>query len=152
MKYNPKTKSVKLEAGEIRIGNFFVKDEGIGDLDAHIRLTDLNSTISHRVWKRLPIGIWLTHHLSKADDNSINTLKAFISVMWSFFSVVPDDAFIQDAIDATHDNFERHPEWYGGKPALRKKEDEDAADAEALKSVEEMKEFEKDVADAAKEV
>ena len=149
MKYNAKTGRVKLEAGEIRIGNFFFKDEAPGDDFGHIKVSDLNSTITHRVMKRMPVGIWMLHHIGKVKEGSGDseaTLQTFVAVMWSVFSVVPDDAFIQDMIDATKENFERHPEWYGGKPALAKRDDEGD-----LAAVRDMKAFEADVADAAKE-
>ena len=139
MKVNKKGEA-KCEHGEIRVGNFFVKDEGVGDWNAHIKITDLSGSISHRVWKRMPIGIWLTNLLERKDEEALGSLKTYIGFMWSAFAVVPDNEYVQSVMDATKANFERHPDWYGAK----RKEDE-KADADALQSVRDMKEFEEDI-------
>ena len=139
MKYNPKTGKVKLEAGEVRIGNFAIKDEGVGDINAHIRITDLNSTFSHRVWKRMPIGMWLDNKLRRGNEDDMESLKVYVSVMWSLFSLVPDDELMQDIIDNTQAALERHPDWYGVKKPSAEGDEKD------LQAVREMKEFEGDV-------
>lgn len=141
-----KTGKIKLEAGEVRIGNFFIKDEGVGDDFAHIRIKDLNSTISHRVLKRMPIGIWLNNMLRRGDEGAEESLKAYIAVMWSLFSLVPDDELMQDLIDNTEAALQRHPDWYGVKPS------DEGRDAEDLKAVEEMRAFEDDVKAAGEEL
>lgn len=138
MKVSKKTGKVKLESCEVRIGNFFVKCE-----DAHIKLQDLNGVFTHRVNRRMPIGIWLETMWGRAlkgDGGAISTLETYIATMWSFFSVAPDDDFITDTLNAAKSALERHPDWYGVK-----KESTPEEDAEAVKSVEEMKEFEEDM-------
>lgn len=124
---------VKLEKGEIRVGNFFFRDEGENE---HIKVTDLNSCFTIRVLKRMPLGIWLDNmiDLSRTDVKGSDTLKTWVSVMWSLLSVVPDDDFVKEIIKSTEDALNRHPDWYGY--------DKNADDDEALQEVKEMKEFE----------
>ena len=129
--------TVKLEKGEVRIGNFFVKDE-----DNHIKLQDLNSVFSHRVSKAMPIGIWLSNVLvaGKKDAKWYDSIKTYIGAMWSMFSVAPDEDFIMDCIRISKECMERHPDWYGVKPDAAPEED-----AEALEEVKELTELEEDI-------
>lgn len=130
---------IKLEQNEIRIGNgFFVKRDS-----DQMKLTDLNGVFHHAVSRRMPIGIWIENQWVRAyhgDEAAINTLKVYISAMWSFFSVAPDDEYIQDVLTVSKSALERHPDWYGYKPSDDEKENADAAT-----EVREMKEFEAEV-------
>lgn len=127
---------IKLEKGEMRVGNFFIRDEGENE---HIRVTDLNSCFTIRVLKRMPLGIWLDNmmDMARADENAVNTIKTWSAVMWSLLSVVPDDDFVRELIKSTEAALNRHPEWYGY--------DKDANDDEAIQEVKEMKEFEEEI-------
>ena len=131
-----KNNKIKLEKGEMRVGNFFIRDEGENE---HIRVTDLNSCFTIRVLKRMPLGIWLDNmmDMARADENAVNTIKTWSAVMWSLLSVVPDDDFVRELIKSTEDALNRHPEWYGY--------DKDANDDEAIQEVKEMKEFEDEI-------
>ena len=131
-----KNNKIKLEKGEMRVGNFFFRDEGENE---HIRVTDLNSCFTIRVLKRMPLGIWLDNmiDLSKVDVNGGNSLKTWAAVMWSLLSVVPDDEFVRVLIKSTEEALNRHPDWYGY--------DKDADDDEAIRDVKEMKEFEEEI-------
>lgn len=128
--------NVKLEKGEVRVGNFFFRDEGENE---HIRVTDLNSCFTIRVLKRMPLGIWLDNmmDLSRTDVKGGDTLKTWAAVMWSLLAVVPDDQFVKELIKSTEDALNRHPDWYGY--------DKDADDDEAIQDVKEMKEFEEEI-------
>lgn len=128
--------NVKLEKGEVRVGNFFFRDEGENE---HIRVTDLNSCFTIRVLKRMPLGIWLDNmmDLSRTDVKGSETLKTWAAVMWSLLAVVPDDQFVKELIKSTEDALNRHPDWYGY--------DKDADDDEAIQDVKEMKEFEEEI-------
>ena len=133
-----KSGKVKLDHHEVRIGNFFIKRD-----DSQMKLTDLNGVFHHAVNRRMPIGVWLENMWERAykgDEGAVNTLQVYIAATWSLFSVAPDDQFISDIIETAKAALERHPEWYG----LKKNPTEDE-DAEALKSVEEMKQFEEEV-------
>lgn len=127
-------KGIKLEDGEIRIGNFFIKEEPKTE---HIKITDLNGVFSFRVWTRIPVGIWLKNMLDmKAED----TLKTYIATMWSVFSVAPDDEYIKDALTMADSALNRHPDWYGIRADAT-----DEEDADALAEVKEMMEFEEEI-------
>ena len=128
--------NVKLEKGEVRVGNFFFRDEGENE---HIRVTDLNSCFTIRVLKRMPLGIWLDNmmDLSRTDVKGSETLKTWAAVMWSLLAVVPVDQFVKELIKSTEDALNRHPDWYGY--------DKDADDDEAIQDVKEMKEFEEEI-------
>ena len=135
---------VKLEKGEIRVGNFFIRDEGENE---HIKVTDLNSCFTIRVLKRMPLGIWLENMLDMArvDENAVNTLKTWVSVMWSLLAVVPDNDFIAEILKSADDALHRHPDWYGYKPS-----DDEEENAEAAREVKEMTDFEQEVKDLEK--
>lgn len=137
MRYNSKTGKVKLEPDEIRVGNFFVKREV-----SHIKIQDLNGVFSFRANRRMAIGVWLENmwDAARTDEGALGSLKTYIATMWSVFSVVPDDGYVKDALEMAHAALDRHPEWYGIKKDATPEED-----AEALKEVQEMKEFEEEV-------
>ena len=111
-----------MEKGEIRIGNFFVRDEGDNE---HIRITDLNSCFTLRVWKRMPIGIWLENML-KSGDGGKDSLKTYIAMMWSVMAVAPDNEFVADMLNGAHSALTRHPDWYGSKEGATPEEDKEA--------------------------
>lgn len=137
MKYNSKTGKVKLEPDEIRVGNFFVKRE-----ESHMKVQDLNGVFSFRANRRMPIGIWLENlwDAARTDEGAVNTLKTYIATMWSVYSVVPDNDYVKDALEMAHAALDRHPDWYGIRKDATPEED-----AEALKEVQEMKQFEEEV-------
>ena len=141
MKYSKKTGKVRLEANEVRVGNFFVKRE-----ENEIKLTDLNGVFHHSVNRRMPIGIWLENIWSRAymgEETALVTLKTYIGTMWSLFSVAPDDEFISGLLEICKSALERHPQWYGVNPDAGEEEDRKAAE-----EVKEMKEFEKELREA----
>ena len=117
---------LKLERGEIRLGNFFLKDE-----NDHYRLQDINTVFSHRIWKHIPAGMWIYNMLHLPDRQGHKSLQTYIAAMWSLFSVVPDDEFMADVIRIAKEALERHPDWYGVK--------KDATAEDDAKAVEEMK-------------
>ena len=137
MRYNSKTGTVKLEPDEIRVGNFFVKRERY-----HIKIQDLNGVFSFRANRRMAVGIWLENmwDAARTDEGAVNTLKTYIATMWSVYSVVPDNDYVKDALAMAHAALDRHPDWYGIKKDATPEED-----ADALKEVQEMKQFEEEV-------
>jgi len=132
-----KNGKVKLESGEVRFGNFFVKDEAD---NGHIRVVDLNSCFSVRISKRMPLGIWMDNIL-KMGEKGEETIKTWIGAMWSVLSMAPDQEYVEALIKAADANLNRHPDWYGGKAGGATEDD----DAEALEEVKGMTEFEKEV-------
>lgn len=106
-----KTKNgkIKLEKGDIRVGNFVLSIE-----DQHIKVQDLNKFFTLRINKRMPIGI-LLDSLIKRGDEGRDSIKTYIAVLWSVLSVAPDNEYMQDLIKAAQDGLARHPDWYGKK-------------------------------------
>lgn len=145
MKVNRKGEPV-VEKGEVRIGNYFIKDEAPGDWWGHIKIQDLNSAFVHRVWKRLPIGIWLTNMLSRGEE-AHGSIKTYVAVMWSLFSVVPDEELMLTLLDATKDALSRHPDWYGAE----KEPVSDEEDGKIVEGEREKAEFIEQVKDLDKE-
>lgn len=124
---------VRLEKGEVRIGNFFIRDEGD---NGHIKATDLNSCFMVRVDKRMPLGIWLDNMLTRGAE-AHETLKTWCSAMWAVLSVAPEQEYVVSLVEAADANLKRHPDWYGYDPT-----DDDSANEEAAREVREMGEFE----------
>ena len=138
MKVSKKTGKVRLDANEVRVGNFFIRRD-----ENEMKLTDLNGVFHHSVNRRMPIGIWLENIWARAyngEESALNSLKTYVATMWSFFSVAPDDDFIKDALKAAKDALGRHPDWYGVKTDATEEED-----AQAANEFKEMKEFEEDI-------
>lgn len=106
-----KTKNgrIKLEKGDIRVGNFVLSVE-----DQHIKVQDLNKFFTLRINKRMPVGIWLDSLIKRGDEGR-DSIKTYISVLWSVLSVVPDNEYMQDLIKAAQEGLARHPDWYGKK-------------------------------------
>lgn len=127
---------VKLEKGEVRIGNFFIKDEGENE---HIRAVDLNSCFTVRVDKNMPLGIWLDNVL-KMGDAGHETIKAWCSTMWAVLSVAPDQEYIVGLVEAADASLKRHPDWYGYNLT-----DDDAENDKAAQEVKEIKDFEEEI-------
>lgn len=126
---------IRLEKGEIRIGNFFVRDEGDNE---HIRLSDLNSCFTLRVWKRMPVGIWLDNML-KSCDGGKDSLKTYIAMMWSVMAVAPDNEFVTDMLKCAESALKRHPDWYGSKDDATQEEDKEAQEeVDGMMSLEEQ--------------
>lgn len=117
--------TAKLERGEVRIGNFFIKDEPM-----HVKVQDLNSVISLRIRHGLPVWLWLKNILGMGAKGE-GTIKTWVAVLWSLLSVVPDDDFIAALMRETRECLGRHPEWYGGV--------KDATDADDEKAVEQVR-------------
>lgn len=104
-----KNGKIKLEKGDIRIGNFVLSVE-----EQHIKVQDLNKFFTLRFHKRMPVGIWLDS-LIKRGDAGKDSLKTYIAVLWSVLSVAPDNEYMQDLIKAAQAGLARHPDWYGKK-------------------------------------
>ena len=134
--------AVKLESGEIRVGNFFIKRE-----EAHMKIQDLNGVFSFRADRRMAIGIWLENMWdgARGDENAVNTLKTYIATMWTLFSVVPDDGYVSDALTMADAALNRHPEWYGIRKDATPEEDAEAADE--VKGVKQFEEELKNMSD-----
>ena len=121
---------VRLAKNERRIGNFLIKNE-----ENHMKLTDLGGVMSFRALKRMPIGVWLYNLYQRKDNAADDTIKVFVSTIWSALSVVPDDEYIQHLLTGAKACLERHKEWYGEKDVT------DEEDAKIIQEEKELHEF-----------
>lgn len=129
----------KLEKGEIRIGNFFIKEES-----EHIKVTDLNAVFSFRVRKGIPVGMFIKQSVDairKGDEGYEKGTGNYLAVLWALMSTIPDMEFLETAYNACEDCMKRHPEAYG----LKKGEPTEEEQQEAEKEVKEMMEFEEEL-------
>ena len=128
-----------LEKGEVRIGNFFVKEES-----EHVKVTDLNAVFSFRVRKAIPVGMFIYQSLEairKGEDGHTKGMGNYLAVLWALMSTVPDGEFLETAYLACEDCMKRHPEVYGLKAGEPTEEDEKKAEGE----IKEMMQFEEEV-------
>lgn len=127
-----------LEKGEVRIGNFFVKEES-----EHVKVTDLNAVFSFRVRKAIPVGMFIYQSLEairKGEDGHAKGMGNYLAVLWSLMSTVPDGEFLETAYHACEDCMKRHPEVYGLKAGEPTEEEQQKAESE----VKEMMQFEEE--------
>jgi len=129
----------KLEAGEVRVANFFFKKE-----KGHIKVQDINSMFSFRVSTSLSVGMWLMAALKRKDED---TLHIYAATMMTLLMCVPDDDYIKDVGDAVNAAIHRHPDYYGVDATEKSDaEQEEIVEGEKEKAefVEQVKEMEKD--------
>ncbi len=133
----------KLEKGEIRTGNSFIKEEG-----EHIKLTDLNFTFVVRIRKNIPAGVFFQQYLTEAaggSDSHMAGLGNIASVMWTVLATIPDVEFLETIYLAAQDCLKRHPEAYG----MPKGEATEEQQQEAEQEYKEMMDFERQVKEYA---
>jgi len=112
-----KNGKVKLEKGEVRIGNYFVKAE-----PEFIKIQDLNCVFTHRIGKKTAVGIWVTNMLKQGDGGE-KSLLTYIGTLWSVFSPAPDNEYVEALLNAASECLNRHPDWYGIKTDVTDEED-----------------------------
>lgn len=124
---------LKLSKDERQIGNFVFKRES-----EHIKITDINSNLSHRVAKALNIGRMLEMALK---DKQNNWLHNYASMMWNFSNIVTDEQFFLDIDKACVDCVNRHKEFYGIKENITTDADKEILEEskEVYESIEELK-------------
>lgn len=124
---------LKLTKGERQIGNFIFKKE-----DNHIKITDINSNLSHRVAKAMNIGIMLEMGLKNKHDEWLHNYAA---MLWNFSTIVTDEQFFLDIDKACTDCAYRHKEFYGIKEDISIEEDKEILkeSEEVYNAVEELK-------------
>ena len=136
MKVSKKTGKVRLETGELMVDNrYFIKRE-----PEHMKLSDLNFVFHVRVSRRIASGAWLENMWARAvngDTAATGTLRTYMATLWSILTVVPDDVFVTDTLEAVDRAMTRRPEWYGLKVDATPEEETVATDG-----VREMGEFE----------
>ena len=99
-----------MEAGEIRIGNYFIKEE-----KEHMKVMDLNSIFSFRINKNIPVGIFLSQaveEIRKGDESHKKGIANWVAVLWTTMATVPDLEFLEAVYLCAEDCMKRHPEAY----------------------------------------
>lgn len=124
---------LKLSKDERQIGNFVFKKES-----EHIKITDINSNLSHRVAKALNIGRMLEMALK---DKQNTWLHNYASMVWNFSNIVTDEQFFLDIDKACVDCVNRHKEFYGIKEDITTDADKEILEEskEVYESIEELK-------------
>lgn len=124
---------LKLSKGERQIGNFVWKNEA-----EHIKITDINSNLSHRVSKTLNIGRMLEMALKERHDNYLGN---YASMVWLFSNIVTDEQFFLDIDKACVDCVNRHKEFYGIKEDITPEQDKEILQEvkETYDAIEELK-------------
>ena len=96
---------LKLAKNETQIGSFVFKSE-----EYHVKITDINSNLSHRVSTALNIGKMIEAALK---DKMENWLHNYAAMVWNFSNIVTDEQFFLDIDKACVDCVNRHKEFYG---------------------------------------
>lgn len=111
---------LKLSKDERQIGNFIFKNE-----PEYIKISDINSAMTHRVSKHLNIGRMLEWALKERSDNY---LANYASMTWLYSNIVTDEQFFMDINKACVDCVERHKEFYGIKDDIASETDKEILD------------------------
>ena len=124
---------LKLSKDERQIGNFIWKNEA-----EHIKITDINSNLSHRVSKHLNIGRMLEVALKQKHDNYLGNYAAMV---WLFSNIVTDEQFFLDIDKACVDCVNRHKEFYGIKEDITPEQDKEILEEarQTYDAIEELK-------------
>lgn len=96
---------LKLAKNETQIGSFVFKSE-----EQHVKITDINSNLSHRVSTALNIGRMIESALK---DKMENWLHNYAAMVWNFSNIVTDEQFFLDIDRACVNCVNRHKEFYG---------------------------------------
>lgn len=124
---------LKLAKNEKQIGSFVFKSE-----EQHIKITDINSNLSHRVSKTLNIGRMLEAALK---DKMENWLHNYAAMVWNFSNIVTDEQFFLDIDKACIDCVNRHKEFYGIEEDITPDRDKEILQEakETYEAIEELK-------------
>ena len=130
--------NVKLQRGDVRVGNFIFHSER-----DHYKLTDINGVFSLRVSGYTTIGVMMRAALDDPKGNE-TFLHNYAAVMYNALSSVPDMEFLATVNDAAVASVDRHKGMYGIEDGISEN-----ADAQILQ---EEKELEETMEDARKEL
>jgi len=133
-----KKNKVKLQRGDVRIGNFVYHAE-----KEHYKVQDINGVFSLRLYGQMPAAMMMRAGLLNAQENEA-FLHSYAAVMYNVLSCVPDEEFMKAINEAAIACVNRHKEFYGIKDDVTPEED--------AKIVQEEKELEEAVQEAKKEM
>ena len=125
---------LRLHRGERRIGNFVYKNEA-----EHIKITDINSNLSHRISKTLNVGRMLEIAFKERHEQYLGNYAAMV---WLFSNIVTDEQFFLDIDKACMACVGRHKEFYGIKEDITPAEDAEILEEarETYEAIEELRE------------
>lgn len=125
---------VKLESGDIRVGNFVFHPE-----KHHVKMCDVNDTISFRISVFTTNGRMLKMAM---DGKKLDALQNYAIVMYNALGVAFDNTLLEDLNNAAISCMERHKDLYGieDKPSDEKNEKDLGAVKDDMEVREEIKE------------
>lgn len=106
---------LKLAKNERQYGNFVIKDE-----EGHVKISDINGNLTHRISKSLLMGGMLEMGLK---EKHTNWLHSYASLVWLFSNTATDEQFFLDINKVCEDCTKRHPDIYGIKEGITSEED-----------------------------
>ena len=109
---------VKLGPNDVRVGNFIYHDE-----KDHIKIVDINDTVSHRISKFIAKGQVIVAAMVSAEDAQKRFLENYAVVTFNLLSCVPDQQLFMEVNASSVNCINRHPEIYGIKEKIGEKED-----------------------------
>ena len=107
--------TIKLAKNERQFGNFILKNE-----EFYMKVTDIQSQMSHRVSKLLNIGRFLEMGYKEKSNENIHV---YMALLWMFSNVIPDVEFAKDINNACIACINRHKDFYGIKEDISTEED-----------------------------
>lgn len=134
-----KNGKVKMERGEVRVGNFFIKEEA-----EHFKMQDISSMFTLRVKKQTFPGAWIANMLNRGEGGR-ESLHVYVATLLAVLSPAPDDVYVAALAEASNDCLRRHRELYGMKD-VSDEEQEKVLEEEQEKAefIEQVKQLEKD--------
>lgn len=85
-----------------------------------MKVTDIQSQMSHRVSKLLNIGRFLEMGYKEKSNENIHV---YMALLWMFSNVIPDVEFAKDINNACIACINRHKDFYGIKEDISTEED-----------------------------
>jgi hypothetical protein len=116
---------LKLSKDERQIGNFIFKNEA-----EHVKISDINSQMTHRISKSLNIGKMIEMGLNDKQDV---WLSNYAALTWLYSNIITDEQFFLDIDKACSECINRHKDFYGIKEDIS-----EDADMEILSEVQGM--------------
>lgn len=127
MKVNRKGE-IKLEKGEIRIGNYVLKEE-----KEHIKIQDINGMISWRFNSAfIGKGMFYKEMIARVKEGAEFAEDALKNVIFTdhyVLSAVLDPDSMIEIVKTTTEQIKKHPELYGLDPDMADEDDEKQLDA-----------------------
>lgn len=124
---------LKLSKDERQFGNFIYKNEA-----DYVKITDINSNMTHRMSKMLSMGQMLSIALKEKHNE---WLENYAALVWLFSNIVTDEQFFLDINKVCEECINRHKDLYGIKENISEEENQEIIDEtrEVHETIEKMK-------------